>query len=221
MNTDRHGEVEVFAAPKVPALRRGEPPSAADGMGVPLAPGSVPGYVSGQSKTSAIDAALDGSFRYAENLGHFLIAQAMDVAENNGSFGFRRQSAQGSAKKPGGFVPLQLFLLPGFASVLEVHDFGFPVARMVERAPRAAISIDDQVPAQPHGPTAEVPGFHMEALQVLEDPDEYLLGEVFRLIRPVGVTVAHGEDGRGVGAYHDSPGCFVSHETTPDEHPVE
>jgi hypothetical protein len=76
--------------------------------------------------------------------------------------------------------------------------------------------IDDQVAPDFHDPALEATGFRTETLEILINPDEYLLSQVLRLVATRGVTIRKIVNPFRVLIHNRLPGGVISPETALD-----
>jgi hypothetical protein len=76
--------------------------------------------------------------------------------------------------------------------------------------------IDDQVAPDFHDPALEAAGFRTETLEILINPDEYLLSQVLRLVATRGVTIRKIVNPFRVLIHNRLPGSVISPETALD-----
>jgi hypothetical protein len=159
-------------------------------MGAHFSQGRIPRQLPRQRYAAAIDAALYCPFGYFQHFCHLMVSHPMKIAQDDGLFIFRRKSAQCITDKSGGIRLFDPSLRTGSGLILEMHLLEFLAPSKLRNPPRFPITVDDEITAQAHRPVAETTGVGPKGSKVLADPDEYLLGQIFRFRAVARLTIA-------------------------------
>src|SRR4030095_11828712 len=77
-----------------------------------------------------------------------------------------------------------------YSVVHKIHRLHFLAARRVLITSCLPVMINDQIPRNFENPVLKASGIHPEILEILINPDEYLLRQVLRFISAAGVSIA-------------------------------
>jgi hypothetical protein len=178
--------------------------------------GGRPAELARQLQSATIDARFYGSLRQPQLVGDFLVRQLLEIAKHDRGPERSGQYLQGLPQQRAQILVLGDRVRPTFQR-RRLQVAGIDIARdRLPLLPHAAVVIDAEVPADADDPGLEVRAA-IERVQRLEDLEEDILREIFRLVVPPDELVGDVEDLAPVLAHDRLPRDLVTGQAPLDE----